>query len=76
MPSGRTDPTHTVLISPDNELVLAADLGLDQILIFRLDEEAARLTPHRQPFVRTPPGAGPRHLTFAPARGTSMSSMN
>ena len=26
----------------------------------------AKLTPTRQPFVRTPPGAGPRHLTFHP----------
>ncbi|MGV3721314.1 MAG: lactonase family protein, partial [Actinomycetota bacterium] len=41
-------------------------LGLDQILSYRLDPSKATLTPNRQPFVRTPTGAGPRHLTFHP----------
>jgi 6-phosphogluconolactonase len=57
---------HCIVVSPDNRFVYAADLGLDQVLGYRLDAGAARLTPHRQPFVRTPPGAGPRHLTFHP----------
>lgn len=58
---------HCSVISPDNRLVLVADLGLDKVLIYRLDPQTARLTPHAvQPFVRLPPGAGPRHLTFHP----------
>lgn len=57
---------HCFVISPDNRFAFAADLGLDQILCYRLDAAAAKLTPNRQPFVRTPPGAGPRHLTFHP----------
>ncbi len=57
---------HCVVISPDNRFVYAADLGLDRILGYRLDATAAKLSPHRQPFVRTLPGAGPRHLTFHP----------
>lgn len=57
---------HCSVISPDNQFVYAADLGLDQILCYRLDAKAGKLTPNQQPFVRTPPGAGPRHLTFAP----------
>jgi len=57
---------HCLVISPDNRFAFAADLGLDQILCYRLDAARATLTPNRQPFVRTPPGAGPRHLTFHP----------
>lgn len=57
---------HCIITSPDNRFVYAADLGLDQILGYRLDAQTATLTPNRQPFVRTPPGAGPRHLTFHP----------
>lgn len=57
---------HCIVISPDNRFAFAADLGLDQVLSYRLDAAAAQLSPHRQPFVRTPPGAGPRHLTFHP----------
>lgn len=66
-PSRQEGPhAHCFVISPDNRLALSADLGLDQVLIYRLDSAQATLTPHRQPFVRTPPGAGPRHLTFHP----------
>lgn len=57
---------HSFVISPDNRHAYAADLGLDQILCYRLDAAQARLSPNSQPFVRTPPGAGPRHLTFHP----------
>ena len=57
---------HCAVISPNNRFVLAADLGLDQILSYRLDAQTAKLQPNRQPFVRTAPGVGPRHLTFHP----------
>ncbi len=57
---------HCIVISPNNRFAYAADLGLDQILAYRLDAEKAKLSPNRQPFVRAPPGAGPRHLTFHP----------
>lgn len=57
---------HCIVISPDDRFAYSADLGLDQVLCYRLDPAAAKLTPARQPFVRTPPGAGPRHLTFHP----------
>ncbi|MFO0843645.1 MAG: lactonase family protein [Gemmataceae bacterium] len=57
---------HCIVVSPDNRHAYAADLGLDQVLGYRLEADGARLTPARQPFVRTPPGAGPRHLTFHP----------
>jgi 6-phosphogluconolactonase len=57
---------HCIVVSPDNRFVYAADLGLDQVLGYRLDAAGAKLTSNRQPFVRTPPGAGPRHLTFHP----------
>jgi 6-phosphogluconolactonase len=57
---------HCSLVSPDNRFVLAADLGLDQILVYRLDAASAKLAPNDPPFAKTKPGAGPRHLTFHP----------
>lgn len=57
---------HAIIVSPDNRFAYAADLGIDKILNYRLDAANAKLTPNAQPFVRTPPGAGPRHLTFHP----------
>jgi len=57
---------HSIIVSPDNRFAFAADLGIDQVLGYRLDAATAKLSPNRQPFVKTPPGAGPRHLTFHP----------
>ena len=57
---------HCIVISPDNRFAYSADLGLDQVLCYRLRRGHGKLSPNRQAFVRTPPGAGPRHLTFHP----------
>jgi 6-phosphogluconolactonase len=66
-PARQKEPhAHSIVVSPDNRFVYAADLGLDQVLCYRLDAAAAKLTPNDPPFARTPPGAGPRHLTFHP----------
>lgn len=66
-PDRQTGPNaHCILTSPDNRFAFAADLGIDKVLCYRLDAATAKLTPNRQPFVRTLPGAGPRHLTFHP----------
>lgn len=66
-PKRQQEPhAHCSVISPDQKFVFAADLGLDKILAYKLDPETAKLTPNQQPFVRTIPGAGPRHLTFHP----------
>ncbi len=58
---------HSIVISPDNRFALAADLGIDKILIYQLDAAKATLTPYEsQPFVKMQPGSGPRHITFHP----------
>ena len=57
---------HCIVVSPDNRFVFAADLGLDQVLSYRLDAKTAKLTPNDPPFAKSPAGAGPRHLTFHP----------
>ncbi|MCH2201466.1 MAG: lactonase family protein [Fuerstiella sp.] len=57
---------HSIVVSPNNRFVYAADLAIDQVLCYRLNPDTAQLLPGQQPFVRTPKGAGPRHLTFHP----------
>ncbi len=57
---------HCIAVSPDGRHAHATDLGIDQVLHYRLDADAATLAPNSQPFVRSKPGAGPRHLTFHP----------
>ncbi|HXW93756.1 MAG TPA: lactonase family protein [Terriglobales bacterium] len=54
---------HAVALSPDNRFAVVADLGLDELLVYRFDAAGGSLG--RQPqIVKTVPGAGPRHLVF------------
>jgi 6-phosphogluconolactonase len=54
---------HAAAFSPDNRFVIVADLGLDQLLVYRFDAAAGTLGGNPQ-IVRAVPGAGPRHLVF------------
>jgi len=66
-PARQKEPhAHCIVVSPDNRFVLAADLGTDQVLVYRLDETTSKLTPHDPPLAKSPAGAGPRHLVFHP----------
>jgi 6-phosphogluconolactonase len=62
---------HCIVPGPDNRFAYAADLGLDQILVYRLDAATATLHPASPPFAATAPGAGPRHLAWGPG-GTDL----
>ncbi|MDR3698781.1 MAG: lactonase family protein [Candidatus Sulfopaludibacter sp.] len=56
---------HSANLSPDNKFMLLADLGLDKILVFRLDAAKGAITPNDPPFGTVAPGSGPRHLAFS-----------
>ena len=57
---------HCAVFDPSQRFVLVADLGIDQIQVFRFDAAAGRLLPNDPPSVAAAPGAGPRHLEFHP----------
>lgn len=57
---------HCVITDPNNNYVFAVDLGLDQVLGYRLDAKTGQLSRAAQPAFQTVAGAGPRHLTFHP----------
>ena len=63
----RQEGPHAHCIVPDatGRYALAADLGQDQVRIYRLDEQGG-LHPGDQPAVDLAPGAGPRHIVFHP----------
>src|SRR5580658_1834362 len=62
------DRTHSHMIRPDpsGRFVLAADLGLDRILVWKFDAVAGKLTPNDPASVAVAPGDGPRHFVFHP----------
>ena len=59
--------THQIVFGPDGVTLFVPDLGLDRVMIYRLDAERGRLLPHDQPWAELPPGAGPRHMVFHPS---------
>ena len=62
------DRTHAHMIQadPSGRFVLHVDLGLDQILVWKFDEQKGVLTPNDPSAVSLPPGDGPRHFHFHP----------
>jgi len=66
-PRRQKDPhAHSINVDPANRFAFVADLGLDKVLIYRLDADRARLAPNDPPFARVAPGSGPRHFAFHP----------
>lgn len=57
---------HSALPSPDGRFLLVNDLGLDRIVIYRLDASTSELSPNNPPYFSARPGVGPRHLAWHP----------
>jgi len=57
---------HSINVSPDNRFAIAADLGLDSLLVYRFDAARGSLASNDPGFVKLNPGAGPRHFAFHP----------
>ena len=49
-----------------NKFGLVADLGMDEVVVYRFDEKTGKLTPNDPPFTKVTGGMGPRHLVFHP----------
>ena len=58
---------HSVNVDQAGRFAYVADLGLDKILIYRLDGSTGTITPHDPPAAMVDPGAGPRHFAFHPS---------
>jgi len=57
---------HMIKFDPTGRFVLATDLGLDRIFIYRLDSEHGQLKSHTTAEIVMPPASGPRHFVFHP----------
>jgi 6-phosphogluconolactonase len=57
---------HWIETSPDNRFALVADLGLDEVLVYKFDATSGTLAPNEPAFARLKGGSGPRHLAFHP----------
>ncbi|MEW6750077.1 MAG: lactonase family protein [Candidatus Latescibacterota bacterium] len=57
---------HCAVQDPSGRFAYAADLGIDRLMIYRIDAERGKLSPADPPWVQTRPGAGPRHFACHP----------
>jgi 6-phosphogluconolactonase len=63
-PNRQKEPhAHSITTDPSGRFVYVADLGLDWIVIYQLDERKGLLTLNEPPNAKVEPGAGPRHFS-------------
>lgn len=60
--SKRVSHAHWTGVSPDNRFAFVPDLGLDKVIIYKLDAATGKLQPHGDGTL--PSGSGPRHMKF------------
>jgi len=58
---------HSITLDQSGNYAFAADLGLDQVMIYRFDAEAGMLTASDPPAGIVAQGSGPRHFDFHPS---------
>jgi 6-phosphogluconolactonase len=65
--SGHDHPhAHMIEADPAGQFVLASDLGMDQIFIWKFDVQKGTLSANDPASVPLPSGDGPRHFSFHP----------
>jgi 6-phosphogluconolactonase len=65
-PERQTSPhAHSAKFDPKGKYLYAADLGIDEFKIYNSVVGDAAITPGSQPFLKLPPGSGPRHFDFS-----------
>jgi len=57
---------HSINIDHSGRFAVAADLGLDKLLVYRINNHKGTLNPHSPSSTAVTPGAGPRHFAFYP----------
>ena len=58
---------HSVNLDTANRFAFVADLGLDEVRIYRFDPNKGTLAPNNPPSAFIKPGSGPRHFAFHPS---------
>lgn len=57
---------HSTGLSVDGNFLYAADLGLDQLFCYRIEEDGGLKPADAIRHIKVPAGEGPRHFTFTP----------
>ena len=67
VPERQLEPhAHSVTITPDNRHVVVCDLGLDKVMVYRINHDEGKLELQEDSSSDSRPGEGPRHFAFHP----------
>ena len=55
---------HEAVVSPDNRFLFVPDLGIDKIMIYKIDLAKRSFTANDPAYAAVKPGLGPRHFAF------------
>ncbi len=67
LPRQASPHAHSVNVGPTGKRAYVADLGLDKVLIYKLDAAGGMIAPNTPPFLKLPDATGPRHFSFHPS---------
>lgn len=67
LPRQKSPHAHSINLDAGGKFAVAADLGLDQVLVYRYDQQNGELTPNEPAATKVAPGSGPRHFAFHPS---------
>lgn len=66
-PGNQAGPhAHSVNVDAANRFAVVADLGIDKVLVYRLDPDKGKITANDPPAASVEAGSGPRHFAFHP----------
>ncbi|MCA9270306.1 MAG: lactonase family protein, partial [Planctomycetales bacterium] len=57
---------HSINLDAANRFAVAADLGTDELWVYRFDKATGKLSPNEPRAAKLTPGDGPRHFAFHP----------
>jgi len=57
---------HSAFFEPNSDRIFVADLGIDQVSVYKIDNSSSKLANASVPAIILIPGSGPRHLAFHP----------
>ncbi len=57
---------HSAFFEPGSDRIFVADLGIDQVSVYKIDNSINKLVKASVPAIIMAPGSGPRHLAFHP----------
>lgn len=60
---------HAAYLDSQGETLFVPDLGIDQVVVYRIQRSPLKLVRHDPACADMPPGAGPRHMAFHPDSG-------